>query len=164
MIEAIEKNLQRGIMLLNNISDLEYSNNTIPPYFSSIGCHVRHILDVFTCVLKGCECNVIDLTERERNELTEQKTEIGIAYFNKIINTLNIISKDDLNKEVIVTDDLGLGLISSKTTLGAVLMQAQSHAIHHFASVGYIINQLNIQLPDADFGYNPSTPKKQIIN
>jgi hypothetical protein len=38
-------------------------------------------------------------------------------------------------------------------------MQVQSHAIHHFASIGYLIYQLEIELADADFGYNPTTPK-----
>jgi len=40
-----------------------------------------------------------------------------------------------------------------------VLIQAHSHAIHHFASIGYIICKLGIELPDTDFGYNPSTPR-----
>ena len=43
MIEAIETNLQRGIQLLNCISDDEYNNTTIAPYYSSIGVHMRHI-------------------------------------------------------------------------------------------------------------------------
>ncbi|APZ48126.1 hypothetical protein BW723_10675 [Polaribacter reichenbachii] len=160
MIAAIEQNLQRGIKLLTTISDDEYANNTIPPYFSSIGCHVRHILDVFSCVLNGFDDKKIDLTLRERNEYIELKTASGIAYFELILQKIKLLSNDDLQTEVIITDDLGKGKVSSKSTLGAVLMQTQSHAIHHFASVGYIVNQLNIELPDSDFGYNPSTPKK----
>jgi len=58
-----------------------------------------------------------------------------------------------------VSDDLGRGMIKAKYTLAAVLIQAHSHAIHHFASIGYIIHQLGIALPDEDFGYNPTTPK-----
>ncbi|MBU3010090.1 DinB family protein [Polaribacter vadi] len=160
MIAAIEENLQRGIKLLSTISDDEYSNNTIPPYFSSIGCHMRHILDVFTCVFNGFSDRIIDLTLRERNESIELYTTSGIAYFNSILKKIKNISEKDLITEVTVIDDLGKGKVSSRSTLGAVLMQTQSHAIHHFASVGYIINQLEIELPDSDFGYNPSTPKK----
>ena len=37
MIDAIVKNLQRGIQLLNCVSDEEYRNTTIAPYYSSIG-------------------------------------------------------------------------------------------------------------------------------
>lgn len=162
MIDAIVLNLQRGIKLLNNITDEEYADNTIPPYFSSIGCHMRHILDVFSCVFNGFSERNIDLTKRERNERIELKTIYGIEYFESILKQAKSISKIDLKTEIIVSDDLGLGKVSSKSTLGAVLMQAQSHAIHHFASIGYIIHQLGIELPDADFGYNPSTPNKNL--
>lgn len=159
MIDAIEKNLFRGIKLLNNLSESEYTNESIPPYFSSIGCHIRHVLDVFSCIINGFENKKIDLTNRERNQLVEQKIEVGIAYFEEIIFKINNFSKEDLQTEIILIDDLGLGKMEAKTTLGAVLIQAHSHAIHHFSSIGYGIYQLGIALPDADFGYNPTTPK-----
>ena len=53
MINAIEKNLERGIHLLNTISDAQYSDTSIAPYHSSIGGHMRHVLDVFSCVFDG---------------------------------------------------------------------------------------------------------------
>ena len=160
MIAAIEKNLNKGISLLENISDFEYSDSTVPPYFSSIGCHVRHILDVFNCVLNGYEDGKIDLTTRDRNELIEQKTKLGVEYFNDTISRLYELTEADLTSEITVVDNMGLGVEEVSTTLGAILMQAQSHAIHHYASVGYVIHQLGISLPDNEFGFNPTKPKK----
>ena len=64
---------------------------------------------------------------------------------------------------VAVSDDLGSGVVTTNYTLGGALAQAHSHAIHHFASIGFIIHQLGIDLPDADFGYNPTTPKKVLV-
>lgn len=160
MIAAIEQNLQRGVKLLNSISDDVYANNSTPPYFSSIGCHMRHVLDVFSCVLKGFENGNIDLTKRERNELAEQKITVGICYFDEIIRQIRMLSENDLKTKITITDDLGLCKITSNSTLAAVLMRAQSHTTHHYASIGYIIYQLEIELPDEDFGYNPSTIKK----
>ena len=162
MIAAIEKNLERGIKLLNTITDEQYANASVAPYYSSIGCHIRHVLDVFSCIFKGLETNNIDLSVRDRNEKIELKTELGIEYFKTIINKLQKINSSDLDKSIIVTDDLGLGLESVNYTLAAILMQAHSHAIHHFASVGYVIYQLGIELPDADFGFNPTTPKLKV--
>jgi len=159
MIDAIEKNLYRGIQLLNCISDDEYNNTSIAPYYSSIGGHMRHILDVFDCIFDGLDSNNINLINRKRNELAENHTEYGIAYIEEIIQQLELIRNEDFNKIVMVTDDLGLGIISANYTLGGILIQAHSHAIHHFASVGYVISQLGIELPDVDFGFNPTTPK-----
>ncbi len=164
MIDAIEKNLHRGIQLLNCISNDEYNNKTIAPYYSSIGVHMRHILDVFDCVLDGIESGSINLINRKRNELAENYTQHGIAYFDEILRRLKLLENADFNKIVMVTDDLGLGIVSANYTLGGILIQAHSHAIHHFASVGYVISQLGIELPDTDFGFNPTTPKKNLSN
>lgn len=162
MIDAIEKNLNRGIQLLNCITDNEYNNTTIAPYYSSIGVHMRHILDVFDCVFDGLESGNINLINRKRNELAENSTQHGIAYFEEILQRLKLLESEDFNKIVVVTDDLGLGIVSTNYTLGGILIQAHSHAIHHFASVGYVISQLGIALPDVDFGFNPTTPKKNL--
>lgn len=164
MIPAITQNLNRGINLLNSISDQEYSNNSTAPYYSSIGVHMRHILDVFSCVFQGIEEGEIDLSSRQRNELAERKVSVGLDYFEQIISQLNDINYEDLDKVVKVKDDLGLGMVTANYTLAAALIQAHSHAIHHFASIGYIISQLGINLPDSDFGYNPTTPRTDMIN
>ena len=164
MIPAIIQNLNRGINLLNSINDQEYANNSTAPYYSSIGIHMRHILDVFNCIFEGIEKRQIDLSARQRNELAETKVAVGLDYFDRIIALLKEVQEDDLDKIVEVKDDLGLGMITANYTIAAALIQAHSHAIHHFASIGYIISQMGINLPDGDFGYNPTTPRGDMIN
>ncbi len=164
MISAIIQNLNRGVNLLNSINDQEYADNSTAPYYSSIGIHMRHILDVFDCILKGIDHKKIDLTSRQRNELAEIKVEIGLNYFNKVMSELSSLEKEDLDMMIEVKDDLGQGMVTANYTLAAALIQAHSHAIHHFASIGYIISQMGINLPDGDFGYNPTTPRGDMIN
>ena len=164
MIKAIEKNLNRGIRLLECISDEEYSNTSIAPYYSSIGGHMRHILDVFDCIFDGLESDSINLINRKRNNLAENYTDYGISYFNSTLKRLKLLESTDYNRIIMVTDDLGLGIISANYTVSGILIQAHSHAIHHFASVGYVISQLGIQLPDDDFGFNPTTPRTNKVS
>ncbi|RPD98165.1 DinB family protein [Aureibaculum marinum] len=163
MIDAIVNNLNRGVKLLNAISDSEYSNTSVKPYHSSIGVHIRHVLDIFDCVFCGLENKHINLAIRKRNQEAELKTDAGLQYFNDIIGKLQELKNTNLDDEVYVIDDLGLGTVKTKYTIGAILSQAHSHAIHHFASIGYIISQLGIELPDTDFGYNPTTPKNDVL-
>lgn len=163
MIPAIELNLQRGVKLLNSISNEQYSNTSIAPYYSSIGRHMRHILDVFDCILDGLPLLKVDLTARKRNEIVELDTAKGLAYFNQIFAGLEELKSADLDQFVTVVDDLGLGRVEQTYTLGGLLIQAHSHAIHHFASLGYIITQLGIEIPDEDFGFNPTTPKDKTL-
>ncbi len=159
MVIAIQKNLLSCIELLTQLTDDEYSNQSVPPYQASIGGHVRHVLDVFQCIFNGIDNHEIDLTQRERNLQTEQEVAVGIAYCNRVISELERFKNIDLNQMVYVIDDLGLGKVRQVYTIGAALMQAHSHAIHHFASMGYIISQLNLELPSKTFGVNPTTPK-----
>lgn len=162
MLDAITHNLERGIRLLESISDEQYSDVSVEPYHSSIGGHMRHILDVFDCILSGLENNKIDLTARKRNELAENKITSGLDYFRHVLQQLDYLKDKDLDQIVQVSDDLGLGMVTANYTLASVLIQAHSHAIHHFASIGYIISNLGIELPDEDFGYNPTTPRLKI--
>lgn len=158
MIPATIENLHRGIQLLNSISDEQYSDKTAEPYHSSIGSHMRHVLDVFDCIFEGILIGKVDLTARKRNQLAETKTDFGIAYFDKVIENLKQLDTADLSQIIQVSDDLGLGIYTANYTLESVLIQAHSHAIHHFASIGYIISQVGVQLPTPDFGYNATTP------
>lgn len=149
--------------MLGSINDTDYANNSTPPYYSSIGVHMRHILDVFSCIFDGLETGEVDLSARQRNGLAETKISVGLDYFDSVIEQLKGIEEEDLDRMVKVKDDLGLGMITANYTLAAALIQAHSHAIHHFASIGYIISQMGINLPDSDFGYNPTTPRGDMI-
>ncbi len=164
MISDIIKNLETGKYLLENINDTIYSDTSIPPYYSSIGGHMRHILDMFYCVFRDFDAKNIDLTKRERNTNVEQFTVHGIAYCNQIIDSLSKVVEKDLSSKLLITDNSGSKCNTVEATLGAILSQAHSHAIHHFATIGYMMHTLKVELPIDSFGVNPTTPKKEVIN
>ncbi|MDO6803090.1 DinB family protein [Wenyingzhuangia sp. 1_MG-2023] len=161
MIEDIVKNLEKGKYLLSNITDDKYSNKSIPPYYSSIGAHTRHVLDMFQCIFIGVDKQYVDFTKRERNLEVETYTLSGIEYFDKIINCLKKLQESELKLTLEVADDLGSGKVVVTSTLGAMLSQAHCHAIHHYASVGYLMHILEIYLPIDGFGINATTPKEK---
>lgn len=163
MINDIVKNLQKGRGLLINISKEEYCDKSIPPYYSSIGGHIRHILDMFNCIFKGYPSGVVDLTKRDRNINVETIPSYGVAYIDTIIEELLKIETSELNNVIEIVDDLGNGCCTVKSTLGAVLAQAQSHAIHHYATIGYMLYHLGVVLNDDSFGLNPTTPKAKVV-
>ena len=164
MIKNINLNLDRGIELLELISNDDYINKSVPPYFSSIGTHIRHILDIFNCIFIGLDSQKVDFSQRERNPIAEKTTSGGIVYFKDIISKLKTLSEEDFKKIIAVTDQLGDEKVTVDYFLEAVLMQAHSHAIHHFASIGYIVSKLDIELLDDDFGYNPTSPRLSSTN
>ena len=132
------------------------------PIFLVLGCNIRHVLDAFTSIIKGFESGHVDFSDRKRNTICEAQTEEGIRYIKETIQQLNDFKNEDFTKIISVTDNLGNGDITINYTLENALAYAHSHAIHHFASIGFLVNQLGIELQDADFGYNPTTPKINI--
>ena len=159
MINAIERNLLVGMRLLGSLTADQYRDTSVEPYHSSIGGHVRHILDIFDCVFCGLENDHIDLTKRKRSEIVELDAQAGLAYFNNTLSQLQALRETDMTQMIDVSDDLGLGMVTAKYTIAAALIQAHSHAIHHFASLGYVLTKLDIDLPHIDFGFNPTTPR-----
>ena len=99
---------------MNTISEEHYSDTSIRPYYSSIGGHIRHVMDVFDCFFEGYNSGEIDLTARKRNTLAEQQIPVGIEYISSTLVKIKAIANDDLNRLVYVTDDLGTGKIRAQ--------------------------------------------------
>ena len=162
IIQSTLKTLKKSQYILANLTNEQLSNPSVSPYYSSIGSHIRHILDFYDCILNKDLSNRIDLTARSRNKYVENCCHLATEYLNAIIERLKN-SNYNLDDIVIVTDDLGLGKVEMPYTLAAALSQANSHTIHHYAIINYILNGLNISFEDSDFGYNPTTPKKENV-
>jgi len=163
IIQSNLKTLQKTRLLLSNLTNEELCDNSVSPYYSSLGCHIRHILDFYDCVLNINSNKQIDLTARKRNNTVECDCKTAVDYLDVITNKLENF---DLKAEeqVMVIDDLGLGKTEIVYTFGALFAQANSHAIHHYAIINYILDSLGIALHDNEFGYNPTTPRETSLN
>ncbi len=158
VIQAINNNLQQLALLINVLDTKTYLDVSVGPYYSSIGSHSRHILDFFNCIIDGLDENKIDLTSRKREEIISTNKEaalIRIAEIQKILIDFADINTDYL---VHVTDNLGQGNVTVSYTLESILAHANSHAVHHYATIGYMLYALNVEHSIAGFGYNPTTP------
>lgn len=160
--KAIATNLEKAESLLKYISNDIYTDTSIPPYYSSIGGHIRHILDVFDCAATGVKTGQVNLIARERDARIETDKDFAIKQIVKVKNAVLELADGDLNHLVPVTDDHGCGAETLSYTVGALLAQAQSHAIHHYALIGFMLNSLGVNIKDKSFGYNPTTPRQDV--
>ncbi|WP_044398757.1 DinB family protein [Lacinutrix sp. Hel_I_90] len=158
ILQSTIQTLNKTHKLLSTLSDDKYSDTSVSPYYSSIGSHIRHIYDFYDCAL-NVEDGRVDLTARKRIACIENSCDSAIKYFDTIISRLKAVDVLN-NKELVVIDDLGTGKIEINYTYEALLAQGNSHTIHHYAIINYILDRLNITIDDSDFGYNPTTPKK----
>lgn len=163
IIQSTLKTLQKSQVLLDNLSNAQLCDASVSPYYSSIGTHIRHILDFYDCIFNMNTEDKVDLTARSRNKDVESDCGCAQDYLNLIIGRLSTTTID-INEAVIVVDDLGLGIIEIPYTYGSLLAQANSHTIHHYAIINYIFDRLGIVVNDAEIGYNPTTPKQTFLN
>ncbi len=162
VVQSSIHTLNKSKTLLALLTNENLCNMSVPPYHSCIGSHIRHILDFYDCILDGADKGYVDLTNRARD--TRMHEDCDYAYLNleRVIDTLNDLKEIDSGSKLIVADDLGLGKVDIEYTLGALLAQANSHAIHHYAIINYILDRLDISFDDETFGFNPTTPRPEV--
>ena len=159
LINSLISTLYKSKNLLQELNSKSYCCKEIGPYYSSVGSHVRHILDFYTCIFNGLECEHVNLTSRERDQRIENDCHCAISRIDTIVAKIQGLNSKDLNSFIKVDDDLGNGIVTLQYTLGALLAQANGHTIHHYAIIGYILDRLDVEIRDENFGYNPTTPK-----
>lgn len=152
------KSLEQTKSILSELSDEQLRNNSIEPYNSSVGSHLRHILDFYDCIFK-CENDIIDLTDRKRDSELESSVEKLTHYLDSVIERLQKYNNEG-HRKLVVFDDLGLGKTKIEYTYASIFAHANSHTIHHYAIINYILNGLKIYCKNNSFGYNPTTPLK----
>jgi len=163
-ISSLQNTLEKSLILLENMPESAYVDDSVGPFYSSIGGHIRHILDFYTSIFKGLNNYLIDLTDRERNTIIEVDVNFAKMEIKNVLVELENYLNYDLEDKYELVDDLGLGKVSIPTNLYAVLVQANSHTIHHYAIVSQLLFTFDIVIEDKTFGYNPTTPQKAAKN
>jgi len=151
--------VSQAIDLLDGLSVNAYQRALPPQFPSSIGTHIRHVIDHFTALREGIAGAHIDYNVRMRFNDVELFPETAIARLEDIRNWLDDINTDEFDTSVKVTSEIDLSRkhsTSSSSTLGRELVFVSSHAIHHYALIRVMCSLQNKSLPEF-FGYAPAT-------
>ncbi|MFT6267416.1 MAG: hypothetical protein ACJAVV_000213 [Alphaproteobacteria bacterium] len=151
--------VSQAIDLLDGIGLREYQQK-LPPHFpSSIGSHIRHIVDHFLALIDGHGEGHIDYNIRHRHNQIEQFPCAAVEALEGIVHWLNNLQEDCLDNLLTVASEVDVSRTHSTTcrsTLERELVFASSHAIHHYALIRIICSMQNKEVP-ALFGYAPAT-------
>ncbi len=164
LIKALIKTIDMAKPVLIQLSDQQFTDTSLPPYYSCIGTHFRHILDFYRCIDEGLATSEVDLTARHRNSEVEFSCGAAISHLEELRKKIKEWAVFPSDKKIWVTDDLGDGRQRLEYTFAALAAQANSHTIHHFALINFMLNQMGIAIAESGFGYNPTTPKQDNFN
>ncbi|MEO8517166.1 MAG: DinB family protein [Flavobacterium sp.] len=138
--------------LLYQLSDEQY---TLPVNYlgnSSVGGHVRHIIELFQCLQDSYDTGLLNYDNRKRDKQIETDPLFAVEVINLIVKS---IEKDNrnLSLEQIISGDC----ILIETNYFREVVYNLEHCIHHQALIKVATYQLeNIHVKE-NFGVAPST-------
>jgi hypothetical protein len=161
LISSVENVLLQGRALLSSVSDETYTRSEGGQSGASVGAHYRHILDHFTCLLKGLRSGQINYDQRDRDAGLERSRHTAILATESLLEQFSQLSPAALRQECAVLYSVGYGDTQSEavpSNIARELMFCVGHAIHHNAILKLICAAMSVELP-YEFGVAPSTLK-----
>ncbi|MEX2592158.1 MAG: hypothetical protein WD426_05245 [Anditalea sp.] len=124
---------------------------------SSIGMHVRHILEFYACLLNGYQTGTVDYDSRERNERLQEVKSAAIDTLRELKRTIEKLEDKVLVLQVGYSDGLPKKE-NIPSTYRRELIYNIEHTIHHMAIIKIGMKSLSLDclLPES-FGVAPST-------
>lgn len=150
--------LQTAANLLATLPGDMYTTIVKPYFESSIGKHVRHIIDHYLCFQRDLSSATINYDNRHRDtrlELDKAHALQTIEQIQAFLAQLTGAEKQPL--EVVMCQDVSLPEgEQTASSLARELLFLQGHTLHHFALIGVMLKVNGLSV-DNDFGVAPST-------
>ncbi len=163
--EQVLRDLQ---LVLAQIPAALYAEPIKLMYSASLGQHVRHILEFYTCLEQQLATGRVDYDLRKRNLVLERYPQAAVEAVEEICVWLSKTAQQaDINLFLVVNYDCenGKNKENIETSLKRELVFNIEHAIHHAAliKIGLHLLAPEIILP-AHFGVAPSTVRYHQTN
>ncbi|WP_407334345.1 DinB family protein [Enterovibrio sp. 27052020O] len=149
----------QALELLHQLSDEQYNHVASPYLQSTIGQHMRHILDVFHAITAWPQSDFVDYDLRRRAHPVEKNKTIAIDEWISLYSWLETIREADLSTVMNISGEVSLKhhvASVTQSTLGRELSFVASHAVHHFALIRVSLCAQGISTAET-FGMAPAT-------
>ncbi|BBB25305.1 DinB family protein [Amphritea japonica] len=162
----MEKMISSTVNILDQLQDFissidaaTYQASHKPMFDSSIGQHLRHILDMFQALIQNSDASVINYDIRQRGIPLETIQQEGIVALDSVRQWLTGLTTADLQRNVTILTEVDIDeqfSVQLSSSFGRELAFASTHAIHHLALMATIAKVLGCQV-DAQYGTAPAT-------
>ena len=152
LIQSIKDNLSENIELLHQLTNDEFTQKNPELSNATIGEHMRHIIELFGCLLENYDYGLINYDDRKRDVLLQTDKNEAIAIIEKYLLEL-----DKPNKPLSLTHNCFSPIELLQTNYFRELIYNLEHSIHHQALIKVALHNLpHIKIPSS-FGVAPST-------
>lgn len=151
-VKHIFNQLENSLQLLSNE---QYSREIPTLSNSSIGHHVRHVIEMFVLLQEGFTTGIVNYEKRNRDHTIESSKEKAITLLQQIVSALNYENKDLLVE--IGFDKNNARINSIPSNYFREIAYNLEHAIHHMALIKIGIREVSEQQLPPDYGVASST-------
>jgi hypothetical protein len=142
---------------LELLSDSQYTHASTILSNATIGQHVRHIVEMFTCLENGYEAGIINYEQRKRDIIIETEKSVAVGLLKKIYEGLNRENKSLVLKAAY--NENSEDIIDFDTNYFREIAYNLEHTIHHMALIKVGIREVSdMEVPEG-FGVASSTIK-----
>jgi FtsZ-binding cell division protein ZapB len=155
MKETSQDLLTQLSLILSEFDDEMFAKNLSVLMDNSIGKHVRHILDLFECLIQGSVSGCINYDHRNRDLVLESSVSTALERIQFIQSEIQEL---DLEKSVQMNQKLANIEIELESIIQRELLYNIEHTVHHLAiiRIGIEQNFPEISIPK-NFGIAYST-------
>jgi len=155
--------LKQGQELIDRISDDVFSYVEPPIFESSLGEHLRHIFEHYSCFLDGLDDQRVDYDARDRDTRISTDRAFAAEHCSMLCAALEKINSPDLQLDVKIASSSTNEERSPWThsNIERELQYLQAHTIHHYALISMSLRIQGLD-SDADFGVAPSTLRHRL--
>ncbi len=151
--QSLQEQLVRLQILLSRVTDTAYTFPSVMLGGSTIGQHVRHILELIQCLRNGYDTGVVNYDDRKRDRRIETERDFARGVMDSLCAE---IVRDD--KPLLLTEPGSNGQSSSMLTgYFRELVYNAEHAVHHMAMIRVALRELGLDLVDENFGVAAAT-------
>ena len=126
---------------------------------NSFGKHLRHVLEFYDRMIKGCEVGIINYDSRKHDTQLESDRNVALAKMQELISCVAQLKED---KTLRLEGNYGMEKYDIQTNIYREMAYNIEHAVHHMAILRIT---LNTEFPevkvDKNFGVAYSTVKYQ---
>lgn len=158
LVSDLKNSLFNLSKTINKLTDKEYTQPIKSLSYSTIGSHVRHILEFVQCLSEQYDADTVNYDLRKRDKDIETSSETACKTIETIISRLQ---PKDKKLRVVFTNYNG-GVSHCETTFFREIMYNIEHCIHHEALIKVALMEIGkLDCLDSNFGVAPSTIKNR---
>lgn len=156
LVEGCLACVQQCDQLLLGISDEVFAAR--PGSDSSIGAHMRHIIDRYQCFFNGLESGCIDYDDRRRGTRVETEVSIAAGAIAEAQGRFRQLRSGPSREKIVISELVHYDGEPTRatSTLDRELMGLITHSIHHLAIIALLARASDHPVPP-NLGKAPST-------